>query len=746
VVAGVLGSFSAKLGDETNDQTSAILPEDSQAAAVSRIQNERFATGEVRLAVVVYRRDGGLTKADEERVLADARAIGKLDGVISVETPTGPLSAVIPPFGRNAGFGLVSPDRAVAFTVVPISAEDPKQLLESVEDIRDHTGEGNGGIEIRTTGDAALQADFSGVFETADVRLLVVTGLLVLLLLLGVYRSLVIALVPLLVVGISYAVASGILYLAARAGMQVDSTSTSILLVLMFGAGTDYCLLVVARYSDDLRRTEDHHEALRSAARRAGPAVLASGVTVMAALLVLLLADLSSTRTLGPVNAIGIAVLLIATFTLLPALLAIFGRRGFWPSQRQVAYRGVAAPQALLPGLGALPAGLAAAPTDEHPSVRTREGIWRGVGRRVLRRPATVLAGALGVLVLGTVGWTVYEESPSPAIAFVRDTDATEGYELLRSGFPEGVLGPTTVTIERPTGPVLEQDISAVQAELQGVLGIIEVDQAANRSVDGRVAAFTLYFNDDPYEQAAFDRVEQVREVGARFAPELEVLVGDSTAINLDYTEAAQRDNRVLVPLILLVILIVLVILLRAVVAPLYLIVTTVISYLGILGASLLAFRYLFGESEGFDPVLPMFVFIFLIALGVDYNIFLMSRVREEALRHGMKQGVLRALSATGPVITSAGLILAGTFAVLMTLNVNVLFQLGFAVSIGVLIDTFLVRTLIVPAIAILVGEPSWWPSRSQQAAPLVSGVYRVPSPLQAASAEAAARESQSQR
>ena len=453
--------------------------------------------------------------------------------------------------------------------------------------------------------------------------------------------------------------------------------------------GTDYCLLLVSRYREELRHIEDKHLAMERALRRAGPAILASGLTVALTMLVLLLADVGSTHSLGPVSAIGVTVAFVAGLTLLPALLTVAGRRGFWPRRRVVAFR---------------PEG----------GGEERAGVWRRVGDRVLQRPGPALAGTLAFFALGALGLLAYKEDYSVTGFFKQQTESADGFDVLRSALPAGALVPTTVLVVSDDGPVSDADVSAVRDAALDVGGVASVDSGGVRSSDGGVARLTVIFSDDPFEAAALDRAERLRGRVHAAAPEgTRVLVGDGSAVQADFNDAASRDLRLIVPLALLVIFLILAVLLEAVVAPLLLIASVVVSFLGTLGFSILFFRYVVGDA-GVDNSLPTYAFIFLVALGIDYTIFLMSRVREEARHHGTREGTLRALAATGPVITSAGIILAGTFAVLLTLPVTFIFDLGFMVAVGILLDTFVVRTIMVPAIVELVGDTVWWPSTAQ--------------------------------
>jgi RND superfamily putative drug exporter len=484
-----------------------------------------------------------------------------------------------------------------------------------------------------------------------------------------------------------------------------------LLAILMFGAGTDYCLLMVSRYTSELRAHEDKHEALRRAYVRAAPAIAASGLVVAGALLVLLFASLHSNRIFGPVNAAGILVGLTASLTLLPALLAVFGRAGFWPSGKLVRVAAPAEPPRLLSGLRPLP-DFRALMADSHPNIRQRDGLWRRVGEAALKRPWVTLVSCLVLLGVCALGVTTYKEEVDVVGMFRKQTDSTEGFKLLSTGFPKGTLYPNTVLVDRRDGPLRPGDAATVTAAVKAVPGVAAVSDPTARSKDGRATTFAATFVDDPFGQPALDRVGVIRDrIASAAPPGVTARMGDGSALRADYGDAASSDQSTVIPLVLLVIGLTLIVLLRALVAPLYLLATVLVSFFATLGISLVVFDKLFGEPR-VDPAYPFFAFVFLVALGVDYNIFLMDRVREEARRHGTREGALRALVATGPVITSAGLILAGTFAVLTSLPLDILLELGFTVALGVLLDTFLVRTLMVPAIVKIVGDASWWPAK----------------------------------
>jgi putative drug exporter of the RND superfamily len=680
----VLSQAPGKLTDVTEDRIASFLPDDSAAIVADKVIEERFPGGQTTTAVAVYHRDGGLTDADQQTIATEA------DEMASVEHVLPPVV----PFSAEAPDGLVSEDGSTAFTVIPINATTQQDINTLIEDVRE-VANGGSGLTAEVTGPAALETDLRHAFESADVTLLLVTLVFVLGLLLAIYRSPVLALMPLVTVIIAYAIASGVIKVFADAGMQVTSISTSLLLVLMFGAGTDYCLLLVARYVEELHQHEDKHDAIRTAIPRVGPAIIASAFTVSLAMLVLVFAELASTRTVGPVNAVGILIVMAASLTLLPAILAIVGRRGFWPSKRAV-YDPTNVP-------------------DE--ALEDGDSRWARLGRRVTRRPWFTIAAVSAVFLVGAIGITQYSEEASVLGAFRNATEGTDGYDTLKASFPEGALGPATVIVDRQDGPIQDADVAAAQDALREVPDIGTITAPTAQSEDGQAVAFNVAFPDDPYSNAALDRTDEMRAALAPLGPELEGYVGGVSAIMLDYREGAQSDLNLVVPLVLIVILLTLIALLRAIVAPLYLIGSVILSFFGILGVSLVFFTTVLDET-GFDPSLPIFAFIFLVALGVDYNIFLMDRVREEARKIGTRRGALRALVATGPVITSAGIILAATFAVLAMLPITILVELGVVVAFGVLVDTFIVRSMLVPAIITVVGDRSWWPSRLSRTAP----------------------------
>ncbi|HEX8742563.1 MAG TPA: MMPL family transporter [Thermoleophilaceae bacterium] len=667
-----------QLQDAVDDRFESFLPEDAQSTEVAELQRERFASGQTAGGLVVYRREGGLTQADRRKILADARAAKARGRELHMKLE--PVVAGQP----GAPADLISPDGEVALANYTFE-NDFETLGDDGEKLREITGDGGGGLEVYVTGQAGFMADFKEVFGELDTKLLLATVLLVLVLLGAIYRSPLIAISPLIVVFFAYTIAQGLIYLYTQTGAVVNNNATQILVVLMFGVGTDYCLLLVSRYREELRRVEDKHEAMGRALRRTGPVLVASGLTVSLTMLTLLVADTGSIKSLGPVAAIGVLSVLAASLTLLPALLTLFGRRGFWPRRAAVEF-------------------------DPEQRVRERAGVWRRFGDRVLSRPAAALLVTTLMFGLGSLGLLAYAEDYSTENGFKQKTESVEGFKALSAAFPAGGLDPSTVLVMREDGAVRPGDLEGAAARVRRDPAVAAAGPAPERSEDGRIGQVNVIFKDDPYTPAAFDAVPRIRAEVADLGPGLRAIVGNGAAVQYDFDTSTERDLKWIVPLGLLVIGLILAVLLRALIAPIVLILSVMASFFGTLGISLVFFRHVVGDP-GVDASLPVFAFIFLVGLGIDYTIFLMGRVREEARRHGTREGTLRAIAATGPVITSAGLILAGTFSVLITMPITFMFNIGFMVAVGILLDTFVVRTVMVPAAVELLGDRIWWPS-----------------------------------
>jgi putative drug exporter of the RND superfamily len=703
IAAAAMMNLGSKLSDVTTDDTESFLPHDAESTEVVRELDHNFPAKETALALVVYQNESGLTPANFARIRSDAQRIEAEPAKIPLvktqppvlPAPTGPTSK------------LVSANHQVAYAVYTVPT-DFDQEGDWGKAIRDITDSNTGDVNVYVTGDVGFNRDADEVFSDIDTKLLLATVVLVLVLLGAIYRSVMVAISPLIVVFLAYQVATGLIYLYAKSGATVSSNSTGILVVLMFGVGTDYCLLLVSRYREELRRIEDKHEAMQRAVRRAGPAILASGLTVSLAMLVLVLADAGNTKSLGPVAAISVFSAMVAGLTLLPTLLTIFGRKGFWPRSSTVVY------------------------DPEHAEV-IHSGPWRRFGDRVLHRPGPALAVTGSVFLLGALGLFAYKVDYSSTTFFKKSVESVEGFKVMSDNFPAGTLSPTTVIVKQEGGPVTPQDVQLAAGKLKGVHGVAAVVPTRQVSTDRSAVVVDVILKGDPNDSSSLDLVPKMRDAVANLKPGVTALVGGGTAINYDFNKATERDLKLIAPLALIVMAIILGILLQAIVAPLVLLASVVLSFACTLGISILFIRYIVGDA-GFDSSIPTFAFIFLVALGIDYTIFLMARVREEARRHGTREGMLRAIAATGPVITSAGVILAGTFSVLMTLPVTFTFDLGFMVALGILLDTFIVRTIMVPAAVELIGDKIWWPSTARAGGRLreETGEHAVPEPAEA--------------
>ncbi|GKQ40134.1 MMPL family transporter [Streptomyces sp. A012304] len=667
VVLFLMAPFAQKLMDAQDNDATSWLPGSAESTQVLEISRD-FRPEQIP-AVVIYARDDGLTARDRAQIAEDVGRLERLTdhGVRGAETRG-------PAYDRPA-------DSRAAQVYVPITMDEQgwDRIAPAVDSIRDVVGEGGAGLAVHITGPGGTSADFAEAFEGIDSTLLLSAMAVVVVMLLLTYRSPTLLLVPVLAVIAALFTAQALIYfLAEHGGLTVNGQSAGILTVLVFGAGTDYALLLVARYREELRRHEDRHEAMALALHRAGPAVLASGATVVLSMLVLLAAEMNSTRGLGPVAAIGVAVALLAMMTLFPALLVIFGRWIFWP---------------VIPRFGT------ADPTER--------GVWARMGRRIARGPRAVwvaTALALTVCSLGLI--QLRAEGISNADAFTGKPDSITGQEVSERYFPAGSGSPLVVVSDRAQAEQVARTVAGTPGVVPESLGL---PPGTKPVFEGKVL-FEATLTDPADSEAAKQTVERVRDA-VHAVPDADAQVGGGTAGVVDMDEAITHDNVLIIPLVLVVVLLILCVLLRALLAPLLLIGTVILSFTAALGISALAFRHLFdyaGESTDF----PLFVFVFLVALGIDYNIFLTTRIREEAARQGSRPGVVTGLAATGAVITSAGLVLAGTFAALGTLPMVAFAEIGFAVALGVFLDTFVVRSVLVTALFLDVGPKVWWPHR----------------------------------
>lgn len=666
-VGGFTGPFAGKLSSVSSSDGTAFLPASAESTRVNDLLADFGQTDEVP-AVVIAARDSPITAADREFLASRTQQFQGTPGF---------ADAFSPPIPSADGEALA------VFIPLPTAA-DPG---EAVETLRTGLSDPPAGLTVKVTGPAGQIADLSEAFAGIDGILLLVAGLVVVAILIVVYRSPILPFVVLISAVLALALASGAVYGLTRAGLlELNGQSQGILFILVFGAATDYALLLVSRFREELTATADSVLALRRAWRRSIEPIGASAGTVILGVLCLLLSDLNSNRSLGPVAALGIAASFLASITFLPAALALLGRTAFWPLRPT--YR---APIDAADG--------AAADTNSH-------RLWHAIALRVAARPRAIWATTLIVLLIGASCAPLFR---SDGIAstdfFLGDVDSVTGAQIQAQHFDAGDGSPTWIITE-------ESSADQVLAEARTVPGVADAsilrDGAEPLIRDGRVA-ISVTLSNNAESLAAQDTVATLR-TKVHVISGADAQVGGSTATDLDTRTTAIRDRKVIIPVVLLVVLVVLILLLRSVVAPLLLLATTVLSFLTTLGVAALLFNGPFG-FPGSDPVVPLFAFVFLVALGIDYNIFLMSRVREESAVVGTRAGVITGLTVTGGVITSAGVVLAATFASLAVIPLLFLAQVAFLVAFGVLVDTLIVRTLLVPALSLDIGSRIWWPS-----------------------------------
>jgi RND superfamily putative drug exporter len=652
------GPLAGKLSGAQDNQATSWLPHSAESTKAYQ-QLSRFTDRDSIPAIVVYERPSGITSADMTKAASDAKSF------VDVKGMTG---KVLGPFK--------SPDGKAIQTVVPIHI-DPKSgwndLPNIATSIKDTAARNASGLSVKLGGPVGLGSDQAKAFQGIDGNLLYSTLGVVIIILLLTYRSPTLWILPLLGAGVALVAAQAFIYfLVEHTGLTVNGQSFGILTVLVIGAGTDYALLLVARYREELRRHEDRHEAMALALHRAGPAILASGSTVVLGMLCLLAAEMNSTKGLGPVAALGIVFALLSMLTLLPALLVTVGRWIFWPRR----------------------------PTFGTPDP-TATGLWAKVGGFISHRPRKVWVTTAVVLGIASLGLFKLDATGlTTSQTFIGTPDSVKASEVIQKHFSSNAGDPVYILVNSQTA-------GQTSTALRNDAGLSQVAPPLTRGDRSMIQA-TL--NGDAVSPKAFDTIKSVRTI-VHGIPGTDALVGGTSATTLDIEDASHRDSLVIIPITLLVVLLILALLLRALVAPVILIATVVLSFAAALGLSALVFHYVFGFG-GADASLPLFVFVFLVALGIDYNIFLMTRVREEAAKAGTRRGALTALAATGGVITSAGLVLAATFGVLATLPLVAFAEIGFAVALGVLLDTVIVRAVLVTAINLDVGRHIWIPGK----------------------------------
>ncbi|MFV0430059.1 MAG: MMPL family transporter [Arachnia sp.] len=676
------GPYFGKIDEVSDNDQASYLPASAEATKVSERLPE-FVGDEAIPAIAIFSSDQDLDAQTLTRLTTLASNLASVDGVVGA-------SPLIP-----------AEDGKAAQTFISIEAEaDVSDVVNELRDTLDQTSPE--GLTYHVTGPAGLSADLSGAFAGIDGLLLAVALAAVLVILLIVYRSILLPIVVLSTSIFALTVALLVNWWLAKAGiLTLTGQTQGILFILVIGAATDYSLLYTARFAEELRRHPKPWQATKASIAGSLEPILASGGTVIVGLLTLLLSDLSSNKSLGPVAAIGIAFAMLAALTLLPSMLYLLGRAAYWP--RRPSYD-----------------------PSRNDEVQTHTGIYARVGRLVSKHPRRIWIGCVVVLALGAAFVPTLKADGVPASDFVLGvSDARDGQELLAKHFPGGSGSPASVL-------VAEADLQQVADTLLASDGVASVSVLSEESPAGSAQvtndgiqplgppgtpapAPTVSHGDVLLQATLSDAADSdaaevvIRELRDELGST--ALIGGTTAVAVDTNDASIHDRNTIIPIVLVVIFVILMLLLRSLVAPLLLIATTVLSFGTAMGTAAIVFNHIL-DFPGADPSVPLYGFVFLVALGIDYNIFLMTRVREESLTHGTRPGIHRGLAVTGGVITSAGLVLAATFAALAVLPILFLVQLAFIVSFGVLLDTFLVRTLFVPAAAYDIGAKLWWPKR----------------------------------
>lgn len=687
-VAGMGGPYFGKVDEvSSNDQTT-YLPESADATQVQQLAGD-FTDSDAIPAIAVFVGDSALSQSQLADIETGVEAVG------DIETVEGDVSPPIP-----------SDDNLAVQAFIPINADaDTGQAVSEVGD--ELRSDAPDDVTVYITGPAGFNADLTAAFAGIDGLLLAVALAAVLVILVLVYRSF---LLPIAVLSTSlfalYGALLSVWWLAKWDVVLLSGQTQGILFILVIGAATDYSLLLVARFREELRVNQDKWVATLRAFKGAVEPIIASGSTVIAGLLTLLLSDLKSNSTLGPIASIGIVFAMLSALTLLPAILFAFGRVAFWP--KQVHFE---------PDMA----------TVEHHM--PTKGVWPKVACSVQHRPRVIWIVTAVVLLAGAVGVTQLKaEGVAQSELVLGSSEARDGQEALGKHFPGGSGSPVQVVtaeddMDKVADMLLSQDgiDDASVSSQDSPSGTAPLTQdgiepmgppgtpAPQPTVENGNVLIQATLSDAADSPAASQTVREIRQELTDAAPS--ALVGGVTATAVDTTDASIDDRNLIIPIILVVILLILMLLLRSILAPILLILTTVLSFGTAMGISALMFNHVF-NFPGADPAVPLYGFVFLVALGIDYNIFLMTRVREESLKHGTRQGILRGLTVTGGVITSAGLVLAATFAALSVIPILFLVQLAFIVAFGVLIDTFIVRSLLVPSLTYDIGRAIWWPSK----------------------------------
>lgn len=681
LLVGVLAGLAPAIADVENNAAANDPPPSAASMQAAQLAAEYFPDGDGLPALVVVRGDSASeTSAAVSSIAAAIEALrGEDPAIAGVITADSSRSTSMRSEGGDA-----------QMIVVPVTGEPTdEEFQDSIHRLRDIVGDASGPAHASVTGPAGIATDTVGVFRSGSLVLLFGTILLVVIILMVIYRSPLLVVAALAGVGVAMRLSETLGAMMAEAGwFDISSQTSSIMTVLLFGVGTDYALIIIARYREALATIDARPAAMVAAMRGVRESILSSVSTIVLAMMALLVAASPALRGFGPYLALGVASMGVVAFTFIPALMLLFGSKLFWPASMAQA------------------------------AARQPGAVWSRIADLVARSPKVVLVSTLATLLVFSAGMVGYRESFDFISGFRVDTESAAGQEAIADAFGPGEVAPSTIYV-RSDEVITPEEWSEVRASVMGFDGIARVGERPMISGNGTVAAFETVFTENPYSPEALDRIDPLTEwtreaaVSAGIA-DAQVLIGGDSAKTADIRSALNTDTKILVVLVLLIVLAVLAVLLRSLLAPLYLVGTLLLSFTATLGITTFL-TVTVGGDEGIGNRVAVYVFVFLVALGVDYTIFLMSRYRQELATHVPSEALRIALIRSGGVISSAGLILAATFAVLTTQPIRELFQFGLAMAIGILLDTFVVRPLLVPAIVQLLDDKALWPRKPQR-------------------------------
>ena len=699
-----LALVAPPISEVTTNEQEEFLPVGVESVQALEILRNKYPMDDGIPAIAVFHSDDGFDEFELGGIHDYIKFLGSddLPGVIFDQIPTLDGYSLINAFKSSDGSTFAIPFKVTGSPSDPSFSNSIDAAVAQAQLIG-----GRVQVDANLTGPATILRDAVKIFQSIDLRITLVTILVVIVIMFFIYRAPGLVFIPLLILVSALMVARFVAALVVDlTGLPLNDQVTSIMSVLLFGVGTNYVLFIVARYREEITNSSDRFRAMESAMRKVGPSIIGSSMTTVVAMFLLIFSTLGSFKTMGPMLAITVSIMLIVALTVLPAAIVLMSRLAFWPS------RTIASQQNLV-----------------------TKPIWEKIGRFVVNRPKTVFLVTTAILLIAITPSFRMVPSFNFIDGFPDDVESKSGYALLKKGFAPGDLSPTSVFIHTPDHDVIDHS-----AFIEGLANAIEdnpgvnyvkgmtrpygsyigqqVDEASLKmfnSPDGTTSRLDVSLMGDPYSEKALTVIEDIRSmiqstINSQSITGVEVLVGGDTAVQLDTKTVIDEDTRLLAPLILFAILCVLILIQRSFVAPLYLLFSVIISYAATFGISIFIFQDILNHT-GVAYSNGIWIFVFLVALGADYNIFVIARIKEETERLGFNEGIAVAVGKTGGVVTSAGIILASTFAVLTTLPLRDVFQLGMAVMLGVLIDTFVVRTLLVPSMAAILKNYSWWPS-----------------------------------